>query len=226
LHYLIYKTTNLVNGKYYVGKHKTKNRDDNYLGSGKLLCAAIKKYGRENFVREIILECYSEEEMNLAERILVVPDLEVNYNLCPGGQGGFGYIATHTEVFKTPKRRISQKINSEIGLGIIREKISNDDSFLIKRNRNTSIGLKRKWKKDGHPWSGRKHSDITKQKMSTKARNRTKTQNSQYGTRWMTDGKISIKVKSNDVDIYLSTGYYFGRKCSGLEVETELNSLF
>lgn len=74
MYYLIYKTTCLINGKYYIGKHKTSNRDDSYIGSGKLLQTAIKKYGRENFIREIILECSSEEEMNIAEKILVVPD--------------------------------------------------------------------------------------------------------------------------------------------------------
>lgn len=52
--YCLYQTTNLVNGKIYVGIHQSQSLDDAYLGSGKLLKAAIKKYGRKNFKREIL----------------------------------------------------------------------------------------------------------------------------------------------------------------------------
>lgn len=45
--YFIYCTTNMVNGKIYVGKHKTTRLNDGYIGSGKLLKHAINKYGRE-----------------------------------------------------------------------------------------------------------------------------------------------------------------------------------
>lgn len=36
-YYTIYKTTNLINGKIYIGKHQTKDPYDSYLGSGKRL---------------------------------------------------------------------------------------------------------------------------------------------------------------------------------------------
>jgi hypothetical protein len=72
MYFIIYKTTNIINGKYYIGKHKTNDLNDGYLGSGKLLKRAIKKYGTENFHREILHHCKSDEEMNLLEKILVV----------------------------------------------------------------------------------------------------------------------------------------------------------
>ena len=56
----VYKTTNLINGKYYFGKHSTNNLDDGYLGSGTALLFAIDKYGKENFSRKII--CFYDTE--------------------------------------------------------------------------------------------------------------------------------------------------------------------
>jgi hypothetical protein len=58
---VIYKTTNLINGKSYIGKDKHNN--PNYLGSGKRLRSAIKKYGKENFKKEILEHCNSYDEL-------------------------------------------------------------------------------------------------------------------------------------------------------------------
>ena len=46
--WIIYKTTCTVNNKIYIGQHKTDNIDDGYIGSGKLITSAIKKYGKKN----------------------------------------------------------------------------------------------------------------------------------------------------------------------------------
>jgi group I intron endonuclease len=87
---VIYKTTNLINGKIYVGKDVSNN--DNYLGSGVVLKNAIEKYGRENFEKEILEECISKE--HLCEReIFWIEKLRSNekgigYNITKGGEGG------------------------------------------------------------------------------------------------------------------------------------------
>jgi len=63
MHYIIYKTINLINNKIYIGAHQTKDLNDGYLGSGTLLQRAINKYGEENFKREILYELNSEKDM-------------------------------------------------------------------------------------------------------------------------------------------------------------------
>jgi GIY-YIG catalytic domain len=92
--YTIYKITNQVNGKYYIGKHQTKKLNDNYMGSGELLKRAITKYGIENFKKEILHIFDNELEMNAKEKELVLVN-ESTYNLNQGGHGGFSYINEH-----------------------------------------------------------------------------------------------------------------------------------
>lgn len=90
--YIIYKTTCLVNQKIYIGKHRTKNIDDDYLGSGKYLKNAIAKYGIESFKKEILHVFETAEEMNIKERELVTEEFckqRNNYNIREGGEGGF-----------------------------------------------------------------------------------------------------------------------------------------
>lgn len=87
---IIYKTTNLVNGKIYVGKDI--HDDINYFGSGILLERAIKKYGKYNFKKEIIQKCLSIEELNIQEIYWINKlnscDRNVGYNIAIGGDGG------------------------------------------------------------------------------------------------------------------------------------------
>lgn len=71
--------------------HKTINLDDGYMGYGKLIKAAIKKYGLDNFTKEILHVFDNEEDMKNKEKELVVIS-EQSYNLCDGGHGGFGYV--------------------------------------------------------------------------------------------------------------------------------------
>jgi len=88
LHYIIYKTTNLINNKYYIGQHQTYNLNDTYFGSGTLINRAIAKYGSENFKREILFDFDNFDEMNEKEKELVTLKEVKNpmcYNLIQGG---------------------------------------------------------------------------------------------------------------------------------------------
>ena len=153
--YIIYKTTNLVNGKFYIGKHQTKNLDDGYMGSGKLLRRAIKKHGLENFHREVLHLCKSEKHMNLLEKILVVPDVELNYNLCDGGKGGFGYLN------KTGLNN-SGKDQKEIGQKISNSLKGRAFSYMPDKMKKRHEAGQVKY----DTFTGRKHSEETKRKIS------------------------------------------------------------
>jgi len=90
-YHFVYKTVNLINGKYYIGKHSTDNLDDKYLGSGSAILNAIKKYGKGNFRREVIAMCDSFESAAIKEREIVTDDIvndRYSYNAKTGGIGG------------------------------------------------------------------------------------------------------------------------------------------
>ena len=89
--YLIYKTINTIDGKYYIGCHQTNSLNDEYYGSGKHLIRAIKKYGIESFERKILFIFDNKEDMFNKERELVNENLvkdSKSYNLKIGGSGG------------------------------------------------------------------------------------------------------------------------------------------
>lgn len=106
--YGLYKITNLVDGKMYIGKHITDDIDDDYMGSGKYLKRAIKKYGKENFRKEWLGFYEDEEELNYMERVFV-DDTWVSrsdtYNLKIGGEGG---SASGRVVSEETRRKISE----------------------------------------------------------------------------------------------------------------------
>lgn len=91
LYFTVYKTTNLINGKYYIGKHKTMNINDDYLGSGTRLSNAVQKYGVKNFVKEVLFVFDTEESMNAKEKEIINESIindPLSYNVAFGGHGG------------------------------------------------------------------------------------------------------------------------------------------
>lgn len=107
--HIVYKTTNQINGKIYVGVHSADN--DGYLGSGKKILLAINKYGKENFIRETLFEFPNAEQAYEKEAEIVDQDFLARsdvYNIALGGMGGIlkmnkGRILTDEEKFKISK---------------------------------------------------------------------------------------------------------------------------
>ena len=122
---IIYRTINIINNKFYIGKD-TKN-DPNYLGSGTLLKRAIKKYGRENFKKEILEYCHNKKHLNEREIFWInQTNAQINgYNIADGGHGGNTYTEETkqkiSELFKgryispetKKKRQITRSKNPE-----------------------------------------------------------------------------------------------------------------
>ena len=88
--YTVYKITNVVNNKFYIGVHKTENPNDSYMGSGKAIKNAILKYGKSSFKKELLLLTKNKEEAYRYERKLTEDFISKdNYNMKLGGVGGF-----------------------------------------------------------------------------------------------------------------------------------------
>tara|TARA_R110000803_G_scaffold137802_1_gene204711 strand:+ start:3169 stop:3885 length:717 start_codon:yes stop_codon:yes gene_type:complete len=93
--YYLYKLTNTINGKYYIGVHKTSNFNDSYYGSGTTIRRAIAKYGKEAFTKTMLLETMNETEAYLAEKNIIGNKWSTDpqcYNNTEGGRGGFSHI--------------------------------------------------------------------------------------------------------------------------------------
>ena len=89
MRHIIYKVTNTINGKYYIGRHSTDNINDGYFGSGIGIKNAVAKYGIESFTKEIIAEAFSRSDLWELEKELVnneVVNDPQSYNMAYGGK--------------------------------------------------------------------------------------------------------------------------------------------
>ena len=206
MYFLIYKTINKINGKCYVGSHKTENLDDGYFGSGKYLKAAIKKHGLENFVREILFQFDNSEDMYAKEAEIVNEDFLMNentYNLKVGGFGGFDHINKDevSRIIKNKKARISADASILKKYGV---RNPSQISF-VKKKISSSLKLayssgKRIPNLADLNWSGRKHSEETLKKMRESQKGKQSGEkNSQFGKRWINNGTEETKLNRDQL---------------------------
>lgn len=115
IYHTVYQITNLINENIYIGVHKTTNPYDSYLGSGLAITRAIEKYGKENFKKEILKICDTQEESYQFEALLVDYNFVCRtdtYNLCLGGGNSvnFNSVIVRPETReKISKSRIGNK---------------------------------------------------------------------------------------------------------------------
>lgn len=167
-HY-VYVITNKVNKKFYIGKHSTSNLDDGYMGSGKLILKAEKKYGLENFTKEYLAFCDTEEKLNWFEKFYIKKfnAREVGYNLTDGGDGHSGFIMSEETKEKISKshKGITSPFKGIARPNEVKEKISNS---LFGHHHNKESRQKMSDSKKGKPsaFKGKHHSEETKLKIS------------------------------------------------------------
>lgn len=97
--FVVYRTTNLVTGQFYIGMHKLRATPDNYLGSGVELKKNILEFGKGNFSREILREFSTEEDARSFETqsIGLVIDDDLCLNISRQSVGGYFSGCVHTE---------------------------------------------------------------------------------------------------------------------------------
>lgn len=187
MYYTIYKVTNKINGKIYIGMHKTNNLDDGYMGSGKYLNFAMNKHGIENFEKEILHVFDNKKDMHKKEVEIVNEEFVAEnntYNLKIGGFGGWDY-ANENHNNKNNHRKTGNygfKIRPEYTIEF-RKKISNgckgNTNFKDKQHTKETISkMKEIFKKNKHQQGNK---------------------NSQYGSMWITNGKINKKLPKDNL---------------------------
>jgi len=156
----IYKITNKINSKQYIGLYtKTVEESTNYYGSGKLIGKAIKKYGKDNFTKEILERDITDKKYLNDREIYWIAKYDTfnnGYNLTKGGQGNLGRVTS-----EETKRKIIASLKGYTHSEERRKKISEKAKGRVRGphteefKKNLSEKLK-----------GRKHSKETLKLMS------------------------------------------------------------
>lgn len=212
IYYTVYQITNKLNGKIYVGCHKTRDLDDGYMGSGKRIIRAIKRYGEENFSKEILYLLESTKAMYVAEKSIVnaafLKRKDV-YNLTEGGHGSWAAMNNRVKARKAKNKKAAIAMNKTMW---------SDPKFAARKKKEASERF-RKLHAEGkikpYDWTGKKHKKATKKKIGkANAKHQKGKGNSQYGKVWIYSEveKKSIRIDKDEILSWLKKGWIKGRK--------------
>ena len=210
-YHFIYRTTNLLNEKFYVGMHSTDNLEDGYVGSGKRLGYSVRKYGLENHKFEILEFLPSREELKKREAEVVNEEM-LKHPLCMnlkfGGEGG-GRIWNddHSKSFHSAGAKVANKIRSDR----FNKKLEDDNFKSEWINKCCQTKFEKTGSRNG--WKGKHQSESHRQKIGE--RNsvlQSGSKNSQFGTCWINNGAEAKKIKNDELQSWLEKGWLKGRK--------------
>lgn len=183
----VYRTTNLVNGKIYIGQHRGKAIDKQYLGSGLLLNKSVAKYGKQNFFVELLGWAVNKQDLDLLERYYIrkynSTDTSIGYNIAEGGQGGYQ----------------GQEVNKKISLALTGRKLSDElkqKLSIINKGKKLSQETKNKISISN---KGKIVSAATRQRMSEsfKKVDRSNWQPANKSKKAVTNGKTTVYIDKN-----------------------------
>jgi hypothetical protein len=194
--FTVYKTTNKINNKWYIGVHETDNPMDNYLGSGEAITAAKKKYGSENFSKEILFIFEDIDEAYDMERKLVTKDTikdPLCYNKVIGGTRSIAKVMHRCASVKTRLQEHARANSKKI-----QERYNNDPEFrkIIEGNLNKARKAYAK-----------KVEDDPELRNLLSERN-SGTQSPSHGSFWINDGTNNKIMKK---DSAIPEGWVLGR---------------
>ena len=190
--FYLYQITNLINNKIYIGVHGTDNLDDGYMGSGKVLKVAQRKYGLKNFKKDILKYFESEEEMYLEEAELVSTEFvnrEDTYNISEGGK----YVGK--SILQENGRQSAAK-SYRNGTGLW-----SDEAKAKKRAWN------KEWhqspeaaiaRRKGHQNALSEEANEKRKATLQQKKHQQGSTNSQFGSMWITNGTENKKIQKGD----------------------------
>lgn len=213
MYYTVYKTINIINNNFYIGVHKTNNVDDDYIGSGKRLKYAVKKYGRVNFRKEILAIFTNANDAYNLESTLVTGDTLLDstcYNIKLGGEGGFDFLNKYDQTERNRKISKARNYNDPEYKKKLSHIIKEKYAAGVKMGFDKGEGIEYTIK-GAALWRGCHHSEETKKRIAETRKQKHigyHETNSQYGSMWITDGTYNKKIKNVDT---IPHGWYKGR---------------
>lgn len=190
--YTVYKITNTINEKYYIGVHKTLNPNDSYMGSGRAIVNAIKKYGKENFKKEILFKFENKNDAYNKEKeiLLELWNKSETYNMNGGGMGSWEHI------------NISNRINPMHNPNVVKKMIETSRKNGSYYTEKKLAQLKQITKLAAESNRGKEHSQEWKQKQSDGLKKWAKERNNEKFKQALRKSRLLYTIKSPDGIIY------------------------
>jgi hypothetical protein len=200
-HY-IYKTVCLITEKFYIGMHSCSNLEDGYMGSGKRLRYSIRKHGIENHTKEI-LEFFNNRESLAKREAEIVNEQFLQDPLCmnlkTGGSGGLQSKENCIKRMQGGVKAWLKFLNDNPGYRLILAERRSAQNKIMH-----AAGLMKI-----PDWTGKKHKEESKIKIGyTNSIKQLGTNNSQYGSCWITNGLENKKIRKDDT---IPSGWHLGR---------------